>query len=134
MKLRTDTIPKGWNGAVLGVYKENADDEGIERDLKSYLAEALFGAHISGFYPTGQPMPEETKTLLERSRLRGRLDNGELIKIDDEELTLLQKCVASHFPEIASVAIIGAIHSSVEAEKMREEAEAESTETGEPAG
>lgn len=125
MKLRTDTIPKGWNGAVLGIYKENDDDEGVARDLKSWLAEALFGAHTSGFLPTGQPKPEETKVLLERSRLRGRLDNGDVIKLNDEELALLQKCVAAHFQEIASVSIIGTIHASVEGEKMRGEEDEE---------
>jgi hypothetical protein len=116
MKLRIDTIPTNWNGSTLGIYRENDTDEGIKRNLESYLAESLYGAHLSGYQPNGQPKPPETKDLLARGRLRQKLDNGPVITIDDDEFTLFQTCVSSYFPELASVAIITAIHGSVQPE------------------
>lgn len=123
MKLRTNTIPNGWNGEVLGIYKKDEEDAGTPRDLKSFLSEALVSAHTSGHMPTGQPKPESADVLLNRWRIRSKLDAEEVVTLTNEEFTLIQTCVASHFLEVASVPIIGTIHASIEPEKEEEKEE-----------
>jgi hypothetical protein len=126
MKLRLDMIPKGWNGEPLGIFKKDEEDEGAPRDLQSYLKEALFSAHVAGYIEvTGQPKPESSKNLLERSRLHGKLERGRSVLITTEELEVIQDCVAAHFLDIASVPLIGAIHASIEPEKGEDAGDAD---------
>lgn len=113
---RLDEIPKSWSGIPLGVDKTNADDEGVPREFRSFILEALTSAHLSGYTQVGQHASEDPKKLLDRARLISKLSAVDEAELNSEEFSIVEQCIAGHFIEVASVQLIGFLHDSVCAE------------------
>jgi hypothetical protein len=110
--MKLDTIPIDVTGKPLARGSEKSDS--APRDLRSLLLQALANAPIAGWMQVApgmqRPQPDDPKTLLERVRLIDRIEasNGE-IDLGGDELTLVEKCVASEFT-IGAVMIMRAMH------------------------
>lgn len=105
------TIPTDQTGGPLA--RESEREGSAPRDLRSLLLQALANAPLAGWMQVAQdirrPMPDDPRTINERSRLYDRIEHADRIDVRGDELALLEKCVAAEFT-VGAVQIFRAMH------------------------